>query len=60
MTNSKYMTPIEVSKELGVCRLTVYTLIRKRILAAHVVGNQYRVSREQLDKYLTETDTRRG
>ena len=50
----KLMTLIDVSKELGVSRMTVYRLVRVKAIDSYRVGSQYRVSRYQLDKYLAE------
>ena len=53
------MTLKDVQKVLHIGRQSLYTLVRTRALGAYVVGNQYRVSREQLDKYLAGQRTRR-
>jgi putative molybdopterin biosynthesis protein len=45
-------TPLEVAKMLRVERTTIYQHIKKGQLKAIRIGNQYRITRTQLDEYL--------
>ncbi len=52
------MTPEQVAEHLQVSTDTVYRLIKDRQLAASQVGRQYRILREDLDKFLLVQNTR--
>lgn len=46
------LTVGDVASELRVSRTTVHRLIRRGELRAHALGSQYRITREDLDRYL--------
>lgn len=46
------LTVGDVATELRVSRTTVHRLIRRGELRAHALGAQYRVTRDDLDRYL--------
>lgn len=56
MTNTiqeQYYSIEEVAKMLKVAYLTVYRWIQAGKLVAHKAGKQYRVKKEDLDKFVT-------
>ena len=52
----EYMTVEEVAKELRVSTDTVLRFIRRKQLVAYQVGVQYRITRDELQRFM---DTRR-
>lgn len=48
----KYLTVEEVSKELRVSPDTVLRFIRRKELRAYKVGVQYRIMREELERFM--------
>ena len=54
MTEEKYYTIEEVSKMLKVVYLTVYRWIQNDKLKAYKAGKQYRISKTDLDKFITK------
>ena len=52
MTNEQYYTIEEVAKMLKVAYLTVYRWIQAGKLIACKAGKQYRIKKEDLDKFL--------
>lgn len=53
MTEEKYYTIEEIAKMLKVAYLTVYRWIQDGKLVAYKAGKQYRVKKEDLDKFIT-------
>ena len=47
-------TPLEVAKMLRVTRTTIYQHIKKGQLKAIRIGNQYRITKAQLEEYLQQ------
>ena len=47
-------TPQEVAKILRVTRTTIYQHIKKGQLKAIRIGNQYRITKAQLEEYLQQ------
>jgi len=54
MTNEQYYTIEEVAKMLKVAYLTVYRWIQVKKLVALKAGKQYRITKEDLDKFLKQ------
>lgn len=54
MTQEEYFTINEVAKKLKVAYLTVYRWIQANKLKAVKAGKQYRIKKEELDKFLKE------
>jgi len=54
MTEDKYYTIEETAKMLKVVYLTVYRWIQDGKLKAYKAGKQYRIKREDLDKFLVQ------
>ena len=52
MTNDQYYSIEEVAKILKVAYLTVYRWIQAKKLSALKAGKQYRIKKEDLDKFL--------
>lgn len=52
MTNEQYYTIEEVAKMLKVAYLTVYRWIRADKLVAYKAGKQYRIKKEDLEKFI--------
>ena len=48
------LTVGEVARDLRVSATTVRRLIRRRELRAHALGSQYRITRNDLDRYLRD------
>jgi len=53
MTEEKYYAIEEIAKTLKVAYLTVYRWIQSGKLVAFKAGKQYRVKKEDLDKFIT-------
>lgn len=53
MTDEQYYTIEEVAKMLKVAYLTVYRWIQDNKLVAFKAGKQYRVKKEDLDRFVT-------
>lgn len=53
MTSEQYYTIEEVAKMLKVAYLTVYRWIQSEKLTAYKAGKQYRIKKEDLDKFIT-------
>ena len=54
MINEQYYSIEEVSKMLKVAYLTVYRWIQAKKLVALKAGKQYRIKKEDLDKFLNK------
>ena len=52
MAEEKYYTIEEVAKMLKVAYLTVYRWIQDGKLVAYKAGKQYRIKKEDLDKFI--------
>ncbi len=52
MISTEYYTIHEVAKSLKVTYLTVYRWIRAGKLKAKKVGKQYRITKQELDKFI--------
>jgi len=52
MAEEKYYTIDEVAKMLKVAYLTVYRWIQDGKLVAYKAGKQYRIKKEDLDKFI--------
>ncbi len=57
---SRFLTVAEVASMLRVSTMTVYRLIKGGQLPAARVGKSYRVSEEDVDRYLASTYTQGG
>jgi excisionase family DNA binding protein len=57
---TRFMTVGEVAAVLRVSTMTVYRLINAGQLPAVRIGRSFRVSEEELDRYLAERHTRVG
>lgn len=57
---TRFMTVGEVAAVLRVSTMTVYRLINAGQLPAVRIGRSFRVSEEELDRYLAERHTRAG
>lgn len=55
---SKFYTALEIAEKLKIKKTTVYELIKRGDLQSSKVGKQLRISEEQLDEYLSRTETR--
>lgn len=54
MTKEQYYSIEEVAKMLKVAYLTVYRWIQAKKLVALKAGKQYRITKEELDKFLKQ------
>lgn len=54
MTEEQYYSIEEVSKMLKVTYLTVYRWVRAKRLNAYKAGKQYRIKKEDLEKFMKE------
>lgn len=52
----KYLTPEEVAEELRVTRRTVYEWLGTGRLKAYRAGNFWRITREQLERFLQQKE----
>ena len=52
-----YLTPSEVAKELKLNLLTIYKYIRNKKLLAIKFGRKYRITKEDLDKFINSNKT---
>ncbi|MEK7573879.1 MAG: helix-turn-helix domain-containing protein [Patescibacteria group bacterium] len=52
-----FLTPAEVAKDLQLNTLTVYGYIRKKTLLAVKIGRNYRITKEDLDKFIESNKT---
>jgi excisionase family DNA binding protein len=48
----QYLTPAEVAEKLKINLLTVYHYIRTKKLVAFRIGNNYRIDREEFEKFI--------
>ena len=53
MTTANYLTPREVAEELGMHRDSIYNFIRSGELRAFKLGESLRISRNDLDEFIT-------
>ncbi len=59
MSNEKrVLSPLEVAKELGLCRKTIYGMLHKGQLPYIKAGDKYLIPTAALDKYLANTGCR--
>jgi excisionase family DNA binding protein len=56
--NRAILTVSEVSKYLRIHRTTLYRLLKTRQLPAFKIGNDWRISAEAMDTWLTEMEGR--
>ena len=56
-TIKRYLTPQEVARELQLNTLTVYGYIKRKKLLAIKMGRNYRIAKEDLDKFLESNKT---
>jgi len=52
-----FLTPSEVAEELQLNLLTIYKYIRNKKLMAVRFGRNYRITKEDLDKFITSNKT---
>lgn len=52
MTDEQYFSIEEIAKTLRVAYLTVYRWVRAKKLLAVKAGKQYRIKKEDLDKFI--------
>jgi excisionase family DNA binding protein len=55
--NKQCFTPSEVAKELQLNLLTIYKYIRNKKLLAIKFGRTYRITQEDLDKFIESNKT---
>jgi len=55
--NRSFLTPSEVAKELRLNLLTIYKYIRNKKLPAVRFGRNYRITNEDLDKFIDSNKT---
>jgi len=53
----QFFTPSEVAKELQLNLLTIYKYIRNKKLLAITFGRNYRIKKEDLDKFIESNKT---
>jgi excisionase family DNA binding protein len=53
----QFFTPSEVAKELQLNLLTIYKYIRTKKLLAIMFGRNYRITKEDLDKFIESNKT---
>lgn len=54
VNNNKIMNFKELADYLGICRTTIYNLIKKKKIFASKIGKQYRFSRDVIDSWLKD------
>jgi putative molybdopterin biosynthesis protein len=57
INNRQFFTPSEVAKELQLNLLTIYKYIRNKKLLAIRFGRKYRITKEDLDKFIKSNKT---
>ena len=60
LERARFLTVAEVAAQLRVSTMTVYRLIKAGQLASVLVGKSYRVSEDDVDRYLASTYTQAG
>lgn len=55
MNEKRVMTTVEVAKELGLCRKTVYEILHRGQLPHIKAGDKYLIPSAALDLYLANT-----
>ena len=53
MTEEQYYSIAEIAKMLKVAYLTVYRWVSSSKLVAYKAGKQYRIKKEDLDRFIT-------
>jgi len=53
----QFLTPKEVAKDLQLNTLTVYGYIKRKMLMAVKIGRNYRITKEDLDKFIQSNKT---
>ena len=56
-TIKHFFTPLEVAKELQLNTLTIYSYIKRKTLRAIKIGRNYRIAKEDLDKFIKSNKT---
>ena len=59
MSTIEWLTVPDVARELGVKEDTVRSWIREKKLTAFFIGREYKIKREDLQKFLEERRTRK-
>ncbi len=57
--STQWLSVEDVARELNLTEDTIRSYIRRRQLSAVRFGNTYRISREDLDKFIAERRTKR-
>jgi len=52
-----FLTPQEIAEDLQLNVLTVYGYIKKKMLIAVKIGRNYRIAKEDLDKFIESNKT---
>lgn len=55
--NTQLLTPMDVAKELQLNLLTIYKYIRNKKILAVKFGRNYRITKEDLDKFIESNKT---
>ena len=55
--SKNFLTPREVAKDLQLNPLTIYGYIKKKTLMAIKIGRNYRIAKEDLDKFIKSNKT---
>jgi len=55
--DKRFLTPLEVAKELQLNLLTIYKYIRNKKMLAVKFGRKYRIAKEDLDKFIKANET---
>lgn len=53
----RFLTPQEVAKDLQLNTLTVYGFIKRKKLVAVKIGRNYRITKEDLEKFIESNKT---
>ena len=56
-STKNFLTPQEVAKDLQLNTLTVYGYIKRKKLLAIKIGRNYRIAKEDLDKFIKSNKT---
>lgn len=56
-STKNFLTPQEVAKDLQLNTLTIYGYIKRKKLLAIKIGRNYRIEKEDLDKFIESNKT---
>lgn len=58
MVNKEFYTAQDLADKLGVNIMTIYRYIKAQRLKAHKIGKEFRITKEEFERFLNNTSTK--